>query len=944
MGKFYKYFFCLIQLLFVGGVFAQPTDLIISEYIEGASNDKCIEIYNGTGAAINLNGYSIRVYSNGSATVSATVALPNVILNNCDVYVVCNTLSQASLLAIDDMSSANVNFNGDDAVDLFNGTARIDLIGNIGCDPGSEWTGVTGGTADNVIRRQSNYCSNISADEAGTCPWTAFTAANWTSTNNTTDFSDLGTHTSSCALCSTNSITTSVIAGSPFSVTCSAGTAVNVDFTSVGTFTAGNIYTAELSDAAGSFAFPTPIGNLSSTANAGTINATIPANTPTGAAYRIRVVSDSPITTGTDNGTNLTINLTGGSCGISTSAIVGSPFSVTCGAGAAVNVDFTSIGTFNVGNIYTAQLSNSAGSFASPVVIGTLSSTSNSGTIASTIPAGTLTGAGYRIRVISSSPVYTGTDNGSNLTINLSGGPCVSGISTGAIAGSPFVIDCNTFQVITVPFTATGNYNVGNIFRAQLSDASGSFAFPITIGELTLSGLNPSSTIPSTIFAGLTPGTNYRIRVVSTNPVNTGTDNGTNLTVTNASAPCYGPIIVNEISQGASGNYEYMEFLVIANDPCATMDIRNFVLDDNNGDFSGGPTTGVGIAAGHVRLTNSNQWANVPSGSLIVVYNNIQRGPNIPADDPSDLLVPDKVYILPVNSSLLEGCVTRPTSSDNSYSPCTYGVGDWAYISMANAADAVQVRYPNYTYSHGFSWGGAPMNGGPDGLNIGTGTTSNTVIEFENTTNNSYTTAANFTRTTVASGETPGAPNSVNNSLFIATLTCVALPVELLDFNVIKQEKFNYIIWSTATETNTSHFVLERSTDMQNFIEIAQISASGNSNSPRNYSCADDHPESGYSYYRLKIVDLNGEIQYSNVRLVFRQNVVEMPTLNGNIFNLSTCETGSQIKVFDAAGRLVEEEMTNGEHYSIEHLQNGFYLIHITCNRTEYIFKTSLQK
>ena len=41
---------------------------------------------------------------------------------------------------------------------------------------------------------------------------------------------------------------------------------------------------------------------------------------------------------------------------------------------------------------------------------------------------------------------------------------------------------------------------------------------------------------------------------------------------------------------------------------------------------------------------------------------------------------------------------------------------------------------------------------------------------------------------------------------------------------------------------------------------------------------------------------------------------------------------------------LIEEKMTTGENYSIEHLQNGFYLIHITCNRTEYIFKTSLQK
>ena len=44
------------------------TDLIISEYIEGSSFNKAIEIYNGTGAAIDLSEYSLELYSNGAAT------------------------------------------------------------------------------------------------------------------------------------------------------------------------------------------------------------------------------------------------------------------------------------------------------------------------------------------------------------------------------------------------------------------------------------------------------------------------------------------------------------------------------------------------------------------------------------------------------------------------------------------------------------------------------------------------------------------------------------------------------------------------------------------------------------------------------------------------------------------------------------------------------------
>lgn len=86
-------------------------------------------------------------------------------------------------------------------------------------------------------------------------------------------------------------------------------------------------------------------------------------------------------------------------------------------AGATFNLPYTCTGTFNAGNIFTAQLSNAAGSFAAPVNIGTLASTTN-GIIACTIPPGTPSGAGYRVRVSSNNPFLNGTDNGQNITIN----------------------------------------------------------------------------------------------------------------------------------------------------------------------------------------------------------------------------------------------------------------------------------------------------------------------------------------------------------------------------------------------------------------------------------------------------------------------------------------------------------------------------------------------
>ena len=86
-------------------------------------------------------------------------------------------------------------------------------------------------------------------------------------------------------------------------------------------------------------------------------------------------------------------------------------------AGGPLTVPFTTAGTFGAGNTFTAQLSNAAGGFAAPLAIGTLAGPA-AGTIAATVPAGTPAGTGYRVRVVGSDPAVTGTDNGSDVTVN----------------------------------------------------------------------------------------------------------------------------------------------------------------------------------------------------------------------------------------------------------------------------------------------------------------------------------------------------------------------------------------------------------------------------------------------------------------------------------------------------------------------------------------------
>jgi len=106
----------------------------------------------------------------------------------------------------------------------------------------------------------------------------------------------------------TNGLNTGTIAGSPFCITSTIGANVSVPFTIFGPYNVGNVYQAYLSDASGSFATETLIG-ADTAVIAGTINAKIPANTPSGAGYRIRVKSTDPAMVAGDNGLDLSIVL-----------------------------------------------------------------------------------------------------------------------------------------------------------------------------------------------------------------------------------------------------------------------------------------------------------------------------------------------------------------------------------------------------------------------------------------------------------------------------------------------------------------------------------------------------------------------------------------------------------------------------------------------------------
>ena len=138
-----KHLQVVLSFLFVSNAqFAQPTDILISEYVEGSSNNKALEFYNGTGSSIDLSagGYVVEMYFNGSTSPSTTINLTGTVAND-DVYVLADDNASSTILAVTDQTSTSSFFNGNDAVVLKKGGTSgtiLDAIGQVGVDPGTE--------------------------------------------------------------------------------------------------------------------------------------------------------------------------------------------------------------------------------------------------------------------------------------------------------------------------------------------------------------------------------------------------------------------------------------------------------------------------------------------------------------------------------------------------------------------------------------------------------------------------------------------------------------------------------------------------------------------------------------------------------------------------------------------------------------------------------------
>ena len=132
------------------------SELFISEYVEGTFENKFIELYNPTSSAITLVNYALEIYNNGSNTPNYVINLTGAI-PPFDVFVIADPDETFAL--IPDQTTNNLSFNGDDVIALTKSGIIIDVIGQLGIDPGAAWTGSGCSTQNRTLVRSGNIKS-----------------------------------------------------------------------------------------------------------------------------------------------------------------------------------------------------------------------------------------------------------------------------------------------------------------------------------------------------------------------------------------------------------------------------------------------------------------------------------------------------------------------------------------------------------------------------------------------------------------------------------------------------------------------------------------------------------------------------------------------------------------------------------------------------------------
>ncbi|MEP6674480.1 MAG: T9SS type A sorting domain-containing protein [Ferruginibacter sp.] len=184
----------------------------------------------------------------------------------------------------------------------------------------------------------------------------------------------------------------------------------------------------------------------------------------------------------------------------------------------------------------------------------------------------------------------------------------------------------------------------------------------------------------------------------------------------------------------------------------------------------------------------------------------------------------------------------------------------------------------------------------------------------------------------------PGSPQVNLTSLNGQTV----LPLSLSDFTAEKNNGNIKLNWQTSQEQNTSHFIIEKSSDGTHFYFLKEVAAAGNSNVLHSYTATDPSPLYGTNFYRIKMLDLDGKYSYSKIVAVKMDDKNTGLSIFPNPVNkelqvqiASPSKEKAILRILDIAGRVLQEQkiQLNGTVIStsmnVTGLQQGTYQLEI---------------
>ena len=516
-------------------------------------------------------------------------------------------------------------------------------------------------------------------------------------------------------------------------------------------------------------------------------------------------------------------------------------------AGAALVVPFTATGTFNAANIFTAQLSDGAGSFAAPTAIGTLPGT-GSGQINATIPAGTAAAVGYRVRVVASSPVVIGSDNGSDVAVLTAPQAVITP------AGPTTFCEGQNVQLDATPGSGLSYEWFRN--GVPIPGATGASHIATSSGQYTVSVSNGAC---STLSAQL------RVTVHPADPtvlVWTGGVDSDWSTLGNWNNPCAVPTVGDTVTIGAG-----------AAPPAAipAIALGKLTLDNSAGVLLGGDV----VINGNLTLS---------SGSIFLGGFELALGPTatLTGAGATHFIVTDgsgALRIDGIGSGGRTGMVLFPVGPSATVStPVT--------ITNSGVSDAFTVRVTDGVLDGGGI--GAPIAANVVGrtwhISESTPGGSSATLQFQWNLGDEL---AGFDRSACyiahhdgaawqplqATGPSGGVGPYQRDVSGVTTFSPFAigdgaspLPVEYRSFTTEFLEAAVRLRWETTRETNSRGFLPERRGDGDAaWTPLAFIESRGSADGGASYVHVDTPPGAGAWEYRLRQLDMDGTTSYSPV-------------------------------------------------------------------------------